>query len=470
MSTCFDALADETWKQASRHPVDLAQLARRNATTSDRLTQIRAGFLTSHAIENPRDAKGRALPLACRRPKTAIDPTPRSASEALAGFPRYSARLLLRFRLTSPLLTRDDDPFHLFDNPARKDHITGLPYLAAASVKGLSADAYQRAFPGAMPWIERDPKGNNHDRVRHFRREDDSALRLFGLADDGEGEPTEGHAGRSRSGRLRFSPAWFDKLEYLVLNPADPKTATGTLPIQFEAIARDQESIIEVVYFNPYPAATPDEPGSASDLDTVRADLARWLAAVATWWPVLGLGAKRLAGYGTLEITEATLEAVDWPGLGTLQETATQKADPAAHPEAPKSPAYYGDWLNETGQPVEGAVLEDRVRVALAKADAEIIALEQKWQAATKKDRPKLKDKLEKARKAREGREKELRGQHRNVLDFWTNDQPKPADEATSPAASALPPITLRPIGTRTETGLESWLKLAQWIAEGTQP
>ena len=59
---------------------------------------------------------------------------------ALAGFPRYSARLLLSFRLLTPLLTKDDDPFYLFDNPARKDHLLGLPY----PVSYTHLDVYKR--------------------------------------------------------------------------------------------------------------------------------------------------------------------------------------------------------------------------------------------------------------------------------------------------------------------------------------
>lgn len=224
-----------------------------------------------------------------------------------ARLPLFSATLSLRFRLLTPLLTRDDDPFHLFDNPVRRDHVFGLPYLAAASVKGLAADAYQRAFRTEGEFSE--PAKNTQEQqtqIAAFRRREGHALRLFGLADDGADT-----SNKSQAGRLHFCPVWFDAVQYLILNPADPATGQGTVPIQFEAIAPRRtdgapvEVDVQVFYCNP--AGAQD-----SDAATVRADLARWLAAVAAWWPTLGLGAKRLAGYGAIEPVAATCAAHGW--------------------------------------------------------------------------------------------------------------------------------------------------------------
>jgi CRISPR-associated protein Cmr2 len=239
--------------------------------------------------------------------------------------PLFSATLALKFRLLTPLLSKDDDPFHLFDNPVRRDHIFGLPYLAAASVKGLAADAYQRAFRIEGEFSK--PAKNTQEQqtqIATFRRREGHALRLFGLADDGA------ETGGSQAGRLHFSPVWFNAVQYLIMNPTDAETGLGKAPIQFEAIAprlprlprlpdgAPVEVDVQVFYCNP--AGAPD-----SDEATVRADLARWLAAVAAWWPALGLGAKRLAGYGAIQPVAATCAAHGWSGMTTpLRETGPE--------------------------------------------------------------------------------------------------------------------------------------------------
>ncbi len=299
--------------------------AKGKATTLNHLTDIRCQFLQKHFIKSTNEKKpelGTHRSRDVETGRSAFDKAGLTRPPNIALYPAGSALLTLKFRLLSPLLTRDDDPFYLFDNPVRRDHIFGVPYLAAASVKGLAFDAYQRGFPNAEIAEALDPElspvARSMARTRQFRLQDGEsndkghARRLFGLADDGlkstvDDQPEE----PSQAGRLHFSPVWFPAVQYLVMNPGDAKTGLGTIPIQFEAIAphtasgKPVEAEIQVVYFNP--AGTRD-----SDTATVRGDLARWLAAVAVWWPVLGLGAKRLAGYGAIEPVSACCQAKDW--------------------------------------------------------------------------------------------------------------------------------------------------------------
>lgn len=297
------------------------------------LTYIRALFLREQFMESPDGAQPGQGRHRTRTVESGLSALKKAGLlpklPPITALPVHSATLSLKFRLRTPLLTRDDDPFHLFDNPVRKDHIFGVPYLSAAGVKGLAADAYQRAFPGETPWFElgRDDPA----RTLRFRLQDPHALRLFGLADDGV--QTQG----SQAGRLHFSPVWFSAVQYLIINPTDPETGLGKVPIQFEAIAPQLpngtavEAELTVFYFNPYGA--PDS-GEAA----VRGDLARWLAAVATWWPVLGLGAKRLAGYGAIEPTTARCEARGWKGWSAPRQIAGSKS-----------------WLTMAEQIAEGA-------------------------------------------------------------------------------------------------------------------
>ncbi|RMD68233.1 MAG: hypothetical protein D6819_09880 [Gammaproteobacteria bacterium] len=249
-----------------------------------KLTELRGQFLAEHALHNPnRRNQGPA--------KTLGTPT-RPFREAglqrplvdVAMLTPGSVRVRLDFWLLTPLITRDDDPFYLFDNPVRKERVFGLPHLAAASVKGLALDAFRRSFP-------KEVQGQDHPaQDRAYRLALDQARRLFGISSDGdEASPV------NERGRVHWGAVWFEKVQYLVMNPMDPDTGTGTLPIQFEAIAPEQKSAVECFYFNPLghkPA-------------TALMDMAELIAALSTWWPVLGLGAKRRAGYGALQPTGA---------------------------------------------------------------------------------------------------------------------------------------------------------------------
>ncbi|HRD88620.1 MAG TPA: hypothetical protein PK752_10270 [Accumulibacter sp.] len=296
----FDFLADA---QSVPDPKDWQQcgtLARAKIEGADdraiqkSLTDARTQFLRNHFIaagQSTQRGQGSA------RVRTSDGLVRLQAAELLpavpdlACLPEGSATLELGFSLLSPLLTRDDDPFYLFDNPVRKDHIFSAPFLAAASVKGLCADAYRRAFSDQPATAS----------IEEWRGADAHALRLFGIADDGLQQG-------SRVGRLHFFPVWFDLVQFLVMNPRDPKRGTGKLPIQFEAVApvdaRGQavRGTLAAFYFNPL-GDSDKTPGDAI------ADVARFIAACAAWLPVLGLGAKRLAGYGAILPTDAVCHA-----------------------------------------------------------------------------------------------------------------------------------------------------------------
>lgn len=440
------------WLQQGAH---LRRTVRQNAD----LTAQRTAFLSQYAIANAHGGKGEAHLYPCHSPAlapTGLNTATRTVAQALAGFPRYSARLLLTFRLLTPLLTKDDDPFYLFDNPARKDHLLGLPYLSAASIKGLSADAYQRAFPSAQPWLglgEDDP-----NRTRTFRHADPHARRLFGIADDGAQIESE-------KGRLHFSPVWFNKLQLLVMNPGDPTTAMGTQPIQFEAIAPGQAGVLEVVYFNPHGVKDSDEA-------TVRADLARWLAAVATWWPALGLGAKRLAGYGAIQPEKAVLQAVGWSGMGAgmgPSETSTSTI-----------PDYVREFQNEHGELIPESELENRLAPpgeigerlkTLIKEKEQLQARKQELQKLgkeanrelnqVKRDIERINKEKERLTKPLEMEKQKLRDRYRNAQTWLKNNAPKPDSTDTTTAVQSQ--LALEEC---TKTGPESWLNLAQWIAQ----
>ncbi len=456
----FDMLADDRFEPKKDDWLQQGARLRRTVRRNQDLTTKRTDFLRQYAIANANKmGQGEAAIHRCHGPAllpTGLNTTTRSMEQALAVFPRYSARLLLTFRLLTPLLTKDDDPFYLFDNPTRKDHLLGLPYLSAASLKGLSADAYQRAFPGKTPWADLGQDDPNRTRV--FRHADPHAKRLFGIADDGANIESE-------QGRLRFSPVWFTSLQLLVMNPGDPAKAMGTLPIQFEAVAPDQTGVLEVVYFNPRGVKDRDEA-------TVRADLARWLAAVATWWPALGLGAKRLAGYGAIRLEKAELQAVGWSGMTDDSATA-----------APTIPDFVQEFQTEDGALIPESALDSRLAPA-GEAGEQLKALSQdkgrlttrklelqqnRQQAGAdkelrqiRKDIEKLNKQLDVLRKPFEKESQALKARYQRARKWLEANPP-----ALSTAEGETPAEPVAPtLAERSETGPDSWLKLAHWIAE----
>lgn len=461
--TCFDMLADAGFEPRRDDWLQQGARLRRTVRKNKDLTDRRTEFLSEYAIVNANNmGQGEAVIHRCHSPAflpTGLNTAARAMDQALAGFPRYSARLLLTFRLLTPLLTRDDDPFYLFDNPTRKDHLLGLPYLSAASLKGLSADAYQRAFPGEKPWTELSDSDKDPDRTRAFRHADPYARRLFGIADDGAKIESE-------KGRLHFSPVWFNNLQLLVMNPGNPATAIGTLPIQFEAVAPDQTGVLEVVYFNPHGVKDSDE-------TTMRADLARWLGAVATWWPVLGLGAKRLAGYGAIEIVKAQVQALGWSGMANSQ--TSQPSDSAIPDYVREFQDAAGDLIpesaldrrltqaGETGEQLQ-ALSQDKERLQARKLELQQNRQQpgaDKELKQIKKDIEKINKQLDALRQPLQQEMQALRNRYRKARS-WLEAHPA----VKQPAAGEIPAEAAPALAERTEIGPESWLKLAHWMAE----
>ncbi len=448
--TCFDLLADKAFKftPTERGWLLAASRARKDVKKQQDLTDARIAFVKKHGIQKlDRNKQGESKHLPCQVIPRDLDTARRSKDEVLESFPSYSARLLLEFKLITPLLTKDDDPFYLFDNPVRKDHIFGTPYIAAASLKGLSLDAYQRAFPSksGVELLKQNEK-ELLERRHEYRLQDKSAIRLFGLESDGE----ENDNDPSCVGRLHFSPIWFKEIQFLVMNKKKPETATGDIPIQFEAIAPNQKGVLEVVYFNPN-----------SNEQTVRDDLARWLAAVAEWWPVLGLGAKRLAGYGAIQIERVTLQAVDWSGMKLDEKPKTQLNNNQAA-EKSQPPSYYEEYLID-GQPISPKDFEAKLKAELDKKDAEIKELDQKWRKAQGNAKRKAAKNLKKAQNQRKGVEQEQRGRYTKVIEYF--EKYGKTANATEETDAAVEEVKTLPIYELTKEGKDSWIHMARWIA-----
>lgn len=299
-------------------------------TCDEQRVTLRNGFLKRHAIDADQRGTGPSRAMAAPgwlwQKQAGLLPDPDIAAGLQQLLPG-SVRIRLKFKLLQPMLSREADSFNLFDNSLRKDAVFRVPHLGPQTIKGLVADAYQRAFPSeAWPqprkWSDLGTSDSDPERTRSYRMEDRFAARLFGTATDTNAGHEDGihtvkegglTVGTSVSdldcdGRLHFSPVWFEKVQFVIMNPVDRRTSRGGIPIQFETIAPGQQAEMEFVYHNPY--GLPD-----SEVSLVRSDLCRMLWAVAHWWPQLGLGSKRLAGYGGIEPVAAGIASFDWPDL-----------------------------------------------------------------------------------------------------------------------------------------------------------
>lgn len=134
---------------------------------------------------------------------------------------RYWLAMEIKFKLQSPWYSKDDRPFHVLDNPVRKDRVFGVPYMSAASWKGL------------LRWACRMQVGLHEHLQRHGGKMNDWSdpdwiIHLFGN-EKGEKEDF-------LRGALAFYPTWFDKVRFEVINPHSRTTRAGTQPILYEVV------------------------------------------------------------------------------------------------------------------------------------------------------------------------------------------------------------------------------------------
>ncbi|MCK5716734.1 MAG: hypothetical protein KAH77_04525, partial [Thiomargarita sp.] len=234
------------------------------------------------------------------------------------------------------------------------------------------------------------------------------------------------------------------------MNPQDKETAKGNIPIQFEAIAPGQTGILEVIYFNP--AGIKD-----SDEDTVRYDLARWLASIATWWPEFGLGAKRLAGYGAIEIQDATLQAVDWSNMLETNEEKIASQEPQL-----EKPDRYEKYLDENSELLSQEAFDTALQTKMVKKETEIATLQTQWNKEQRgKQKKKIKKILDSATNKKNTLEELEKSQYKKADDYWQQSHVD-IHQTTEEPADIKKEL---PIEERTERGEDSWIKLARWIA-----
>jgi CRISPR-associated protein Cmr2 len=188
----------------------------------------------------------------------------------------------VEFSLLSPWYSKDDRPFHVLDNPVRKDRVFGVPFMSAASWKGLLRWAC-RMEAGLYGHLE------SHDMKMDGWKDPAWIVHLFG------NERAEGE--EFSRGALVFYPTWFSKVGFEVINPHKRKTRAGTQPIYYEVVPAGTEGKLQLLYA-PLPGEIEnDKVKPAAFIDNL-------LDSIAALLETYGISAKRTAGWGTAKILD----------------------------------------------------------------------------------------------------------------------------------------------------------------------
>jgi CRISPR-associated protein Cmr2 len=205
-----------------------------------------------------------------------IDPPP------LDGLPDRSwLAFEARFKLETPWYSRDDRPFHVLDNPVRKDRVFGVPYLAAATWKGL------------LRWACRMQAGLCEHLAQHGGRLDGWSdpfwiVHLFGNEKD--------EAEDFQRGILAFYPTWFSRIGFEVINPHSRRTRAGTQPIYYEVVPAGTDGVLRLLHA---PAPGDEMAGRTRPAEGI----GKLLDAIEALLTTYGISAKRTVGWGTATVT-----------------------------------------------------------------------------------------------------------------------------------------------------------------------
>jgi CRISPR-associated protein Cmr2 len=198
----------------------------------------------------------------------------------------------IRFELLQPWYSKDDRPFHVLDNPVRKDRVFGVPYMSAASWKGLLRWAC-RMEAGLREHLEQ------HEGKMEGWKDPDWVVHFFGNE--------KGEEANFRQGALAFYPSWFDKIGFEVINPHSRAKRAGRQPIFYEVVPAGTRGVLRMLY-----APVGGVPRlSIGDQIWMLQSL---VSAVNSLVTVYGFSAKRTAGWGIAKIYECAVNGAACKG------------------------------------------------------------------------------------------------------------------------------------------------------------
>ncbi|MDY6823271.1 MAG: RAMP superfamily CRISPR-associated protein [Thermodesulfobacteriota bacterium] len=236
------------------------------------------------------------------------------------------------FTLVSPWYSKDDRPFHVLDNPVRKDRVFGVPFMSVASWKGLLRWAYAMKNGLVGPYPESD-----QEIIKSKKKE---IVHLFG------NEKVEQKD--FRSGAVVFYPTWFNKVGFEVINPHSRSRRAGTQPIYYEVVPAGTKGRLRLLYA-PLPGEIENDKVTPADfinsfIDSIRAILETY-----------GISAKRTAGWGTAQINEKESKLYFVEG-GCLSNLISDVAETKQY-EPPKE--EFKKLMDEEGNPISCLLTEN---------------------------------------------------------------------------------------------------------------
>jgi CRISPR-associated protein Cmr2 len=225
----------------------------------------------------------------------------------LTALPSYSAFLQFRFILASPYLSRDDEVFHINDNPVRKDKVFKIPMVAGTTWKGnlrwtavhLAIQKWQSHQDADTLAAERfhlarlfgDEKGEEGTQVRDLAKyldeQSSQAARLYRLKVRNHFS-SSGNNLPHHSGRLRFYPTFYDRIGLEVINPHERATRAGKQPIYFESVPVGASGVFSLLYV-PFDGVAEAE---------ARRDMTLAADAIREMMLTYGFSAKKSRGFG----------------------------------------------------------------------------------------------------------------------------------------------------------------------------
>lgn len=230
----------------------------------------------------------------------------------LSILPPFSFFICFRFKLATPYISKDDNPFYIIDNPIVRDRVFRLPMVRSTSWKGNLYSAL---------W-----------QLGHDKQNDAQMQRIFGDI-RGENEEQSG-----RAGRLFFYPTFFMKTSLEIINPHDRRRRVGKNPILFESVTVGAEGEFRLLYV-PFDHIGYEEPKTRRQ---VADDLKLIAQGVQAMFRTYGFSAKRTSGYGTAsDAVESGQLIHKIPGATFLQGSVLQTQKPED---------VFLKYLDETGR------------------------------------------------------------------------------------------------------------------------
>jgi CRISPR-associated protein Cmr2 len=240
-----------------------------------------------------------------------------------ASLPPFSAFIQFEFTLTRPYLSRDDEIFHICDNPVRKDKVFKVPMVAGTGWKGnlrwtmMKTDleparddpkeftrrrlrhtllfGTEKGFTSSKNWEKfLDHRCTtdleHHDRCKRENEDEKCRAVRTGyrrLLCKQFGRKTEDELPHI-AGWLRFYPTFLDSIGLEVINPHDRRTRAGKNPIYFESVQIGAKGTFSLLYV-PLGPVTEEE---------AREDLKRVTSAISEMMLLYGFSAKKTSGFG----------------------------------------------------------------------------------------------------------------------------------------------------------------------------